>query len=328
MFALSALVNIFAIGLATVDLKSLGSGSTPTVADPIPVVEPRSRIIGARDGGYGQDGGGKGGDRYGGGKGDWDAGKPSSQGKPGPPQFQVVTKCTVKDTVALTFDDGPYLYTKDIVTTLSNSNAKGTFFFNGKNFGGCIYDQDRADAVKYAFEKGHQIASHTWSHANLAQLGWDQINNELERIDDAIQRIIGVTPAFVRPPYGAYNDLVTGVANGRGQAIVMWDFEHVHLSPCHSAGLTDMIPSSEDAISGASLQHSQDLYANIAARRPDSILTLNHETNDWTAHQLLPFAIQKLQAAGYRLVTVAECLGVEPYQKYNAPITRDDSWHC
>ena len=30
-------------------------------------------------------------------------------------------------------------------------------------------------------------------------------------------------------------------------------------------------------------------------------------------HQVLSFAIQKLQAAGYRLVSVADCLGMPPY---------------
>lgn len=39
---------------------------------------------------------------------------------------------------------------------------------------GCIYTEDNAKRVKYAYDKGHQIASHTWSHANLSSLSWDQ----------------------------------------------------------------------------------------------------------------------------------------------------------
>ena len=41
--------------------------------------------------------------------------------------------------------------------------------------------------------------------------------------------------------------------------------------------------------------------------------------NNTVRHQTLPYAIQKLQAAGYTLVTLAECLGKEPYQYVNAP---------
>ena len=33
----------------------------------------------------------------------------------------------------------------------------------------------------------------------------------------ALQRIIGVQPAWVRPPYGALNDQVIAAANARGQ---------------------------------------------------------------------------------------------------------------
>jgi hypothetical protein len=40
-----------------------------------------------------------------------------------------------------------------------------------------------------------------------------------------------------------------------------------------------------------------------------------------TAHVVLPRAIGILQAKGYKLVTVAECLGVEPYQSVSAPQT-------
>jgi peptidoglycan/xylan/chitin deacetylase (PgdA/CDA1 family) len=43
---------------------------------------------------------------------------------------QVVTSCTVPNKVALTFDDGPYIYLKNIVDTLSNNGAVGTFFFS------------------------------------------------------------------------------------------------------------------------------------------------------------------------------------------------------
>lgn len=39
---------------------------------------------------------------------------------------------------------------------------------------GCIYDTDQAKRVKYAYDHGHQVASHTWAHKNLATLTWDQ----------------------------------------------------------------------------------------------------------------------------------------------------------
>ena len=44
---------------------------------------------------------------------------------------------------------------------------------------------------------------------------------------------------------------------------------------------------------------------------------------DSSVYDVLPYAIAKLQIAGYRLVTVAECLGEEPYQYRRAPAKRN-----
>ena len=40
-------------------------------------------------------------------------------------------------------------------------------------------------------------------------------------------------------------------------------------------------------------------------------------------HQVLLYAIKELQKAGYKLVTVAECLGQQPYHSQGPPSTRD-----
>ncbi|KAF8673085.1 Polysaccharide deacetylase [Rhizoctonia solani] len=221
---------------------------------------------------------------------------------------QVITKCTVPNTVALTFDDGPYQYIYDIVNTLEKAGAKGTFFFNGNNYE-CIYSAENQKRLKYVYDRGHQIGSHTWGHKDLATLSWDQVHDEMWRVEQALQRILGVMPACMRPPFGSYNDNVQNVAGVRGQKIVNWDFD------------------SRDS-AGASAAESNGLYDQIISQRPSTILALNHETYASTAYDVLPHAIQKLQAAGYRLVTVAECLGEQPYQSVGSPQTPDASWTC
>ncbi|KAJ2912557.1 hypothetical protein MD484_g7854, partial [Candolleomyces efflorescens] len=178
--------------------------------------------------------------------------------------FSVVTRCTVPGTAALTFDDGPWIYTNDIVGILAGANATGTFFYNGKNYG-CIYDPDSVDRAKLVFNSGHQIASHTWSHADLSTLSWDQLNDEMWRINDALNKILGITPAFIRPPYGNYNDLALRAAAYRGQTVVTWDFD------------------SQDS-AGVSPDASKNLYSQLVEKHPDTILTLNHETSDTTVY--------------------------------------------
>lgn len=48
---------------------------------------------------------------------------------------------------------------------------------DGQNWG-CIYD--KADVVKEIVARGHQIGSHTWSHAHLPGLSASQ--SELEKL--------------------------------------------------------------------------------------------------------------------------------------------------
>ncbi|KAG9036566.1 Carbohydrate esterase 4 protein [Tulasnella sp. UAMH 9824] len=221
----------------------------------------------------------------------------------------VYNECSTPNTVAITFDDGPYKYNTDIVSTLEKYNAKATFFVNGDNWE-CIYSEENETRLKKAFDAGHQIASHTWAHRDLTTLNHDEVKSEMTRLDDALKKIIGVKPAFVRPPYGNYNELVREVAKENGQSIVIWDFD------------------SGDS-SGSSAEESKAAYDEVARKHPSTILALNHETYKTTAQEVLPYALQKLAAAGYRFVTVAECLGgLEPYHGTPSPTARDDSWTC
>ncbi|TFK71515.1 carbohydrate esterase family 4 protein [Pluteus cervinus] len=220
----------------------------------------------------------------------------------------VIRDCVEPNAVALTFDDGPYIYMEDICNTLEAAGAVGTFFVNGNNWV-CIYDDDAANRVKYAYAHGHQLASHTWRHANLTQLGWDDMHSEFWRVEDALLKIIGVMPAFVRPPYGLYNDLVREVAGLRGQTIILWDFD------------------SGDTV-GLPVDQQIQQYGQVSQSRPVNLLPINHETSETTAHEVIPYALNVLKSAGYKFVTLAECLGMPAYQFVIPPAQRDASWTC
>ncbi|ESK91757.1 carbohydrate esterase family 4 protein [Moniliophthora roreri MCA 2997] len=218
----------------------------------------------------------------------------------------VYTTCNQPNTVAFTFDDGPYIYSDEIVQFLGEQGVKATFFFNGNNFD-CIYSQAAMNRVRNVYNNGHMIGSHTWSHSDLTTLSWDQIHDEMWRVEQALQRIIGVTPAFMRPPYGNYNDLVRQASAVRGQSIVNWDFD------------------SGDS-TGASPEQSKRDYADLIRRRPNTIIALNHETRQSTAEDVIRTVIPQLKNAGYNLVTVAGCLGMNPYQSVGQP--QSGSWSC
>ncbi|KAL0568033.1 hypothetical protein V5O48_013954 [Marasmius crinis-equi] len=223
---------------------------------------------------------------------------------------QVFTSCKEPNTVALTFDDGPYDYILELTKTLEDAGAKGTFFFNGNNWR-CIYNFQ--DQIKQVYAKGHQVANHVWEHDDLTTKSWDELHDLMWKVEQALQRIVGVTPAFIRPPYGNYNDLVRQVASARGQSVVTWDYDS------QDAVTTD--PPTAD-------QRIENYRKLIQEQKPSNILTLNHEVKQETVEKVIPQVVQWLKDANYRMVTVAECLGMEPYQKVESPATPDSSWTC
>ncbi|KAK0432378.1 hypothetical protein EV421DRAFT_2000960 [Armillaria borealis] len=89
---------------------------------------------------------------------------------------------------------------------LDVKGVKGTFFINGNNYG-CIYrDTERVvlqNTYSRAIRPPHE---HTWAHKDLAMLTTDQVESEFTLTDTALEKILGVKVAFMRPPYGSYND--------------------------------------------------------------------------------------------------------------------------
>ena len=83
-----------------------------------------------------------------------------------------------------------------------------------------IYAEESVAHIKFTYSQGHQISSHTWAHKNLCTLTSEQVNSEMARTKQAIQRLIGVQVAFTHPPYGKYNNIVHQVAVNRNQKLV------------------------------------------------------------------------------------------------------------
>ena len=70
--------------------------------------------------------------------------------------------CPSEGYVALTFDDGPSEYTKQIVDILLEQQVAATFFFVGR------YAVQHQDAVKYAADSQMSVQSHSWVMLILA----------------------------------------------------------------------------------------------------------------------------------------------------------------
>lgn len=117
--------------------------------------------------------------------------------------------CTEPGTVAITYDDGPYIYTDYVLDLFKKYNMKATFFITGINNGkGAIDDASTQwpAVIAKMYAAGHQIASHTWSHQDLSAITQEQRINQMVHNEMAIRNIIQKFPTYMRPPYSSCDE--------------------------------------------------------------------------------------------------------------------------
>lgn len=105
-----------------------------------------------------------------------------------------------KPMVAISFDDGASATKKTdpayrIIDAVADSGFHATFFYVGSWI-------KTAEQVRYAYEKGMEIANHTMTHPYLSKKSEEQIRSEYEKAHEKLKGIIGVEPSKVlRLPY-------------------------------------------------------------------------------------------------------------------------------
>lgn len=111
--------------------------------------------------------------------------------------------------VALTFDDGPWDTTGDLLSLLKEYDAKATFFTIGKQISGQPKTMEKMAAA------GHQIATHSWDHAetgggNSVDMTRQSPEKQIEEVQQGQQAITDATgkeaSKVFRSPGGNYHD--------------------------------------------------------------------------------------------------------------------------
>lgn len=119
--------------------------------------------------------------------------------------------------VVLTFDDGPAPpFTGQILDILAEHKISATFFLCGKNV------ERHPEIARRIVRDGHTIGNHTYSHPFLFGRRRRFIAGEIDRAQEAIERITGVRPTLFRPPYGARWFGLMPVLRQKGLKMVMW----------------------------------------------------------------------------------------------------------
>ncbi len=101
--------------------------------------------------------------------------------------------------VYLTFDDGPSSNTEKILKILDQHKIKGTFFVTGIN-------KQYFPMIKKAYQKGHTIGLHTYSHDySKVYSSENAFFEDLDSIGSLVKQEIGFVPHFIRFPGGSSN---------------------------------------------------------------------------------------------------------------------------
>lgn len=188
--------------------------------------------------------------------------------------------------VALTFDDGPdRQWTPAIANVLNQYGVKGTFFVLGQ-----MVDQN-PDILQQLVRAGHEIGNHTYSHRQLPTLTQQQLEEEVNRTENAIYRAVGIRTQLIRPPYGELSDSVIQYLRDQGYKIILWNVDSLDWSG---------IPAS-------------DIVSNVLAHTTPGSIILFHSAFGRNGLsntvQALPRIIQTLQQNGYSIATISQLIG-------------------
>lgn len=111
---------------------------------------------------------------------------------------ELVTRSMPERTIALTFDDGPDpRWTPQVLDVLRRHGAHATFFVVGARVNA------HPELVRRILAEGHEIGSHTFTHADLAVLPDWRRELELSLTRKAIASATGREVTLFRPPFSS-----------------------------------------------------------------------------------------------------------------------------
>lgn len=197
------------------------------------------------------------------------------QGADGKEKDELIRK------VYLTFDDGPSIYTEEILEILSDYDVKATFFVIGYE------EEDFQPLYEKIVENGHSIGMHSYSHRyGEIYASLTDFKEDTEKIRSLILDYTGVECSLYRFPGGSSNSLAKGHIQ---------DF----ISYLNEEGIThyDWNVSAQDAI-GLTLTR-EELIRNCTQdlEKYNSAYILMHDTSSkHSTVEALPGIIEKIQA--------------------------------
>lgn len=118
--------------------------------------------------------------------------------------------------VALTFDQGPSIYTQGIMDILKKYEIGASFFVLGSNLNTFPLTVERMH------KEGYAIGHATTHYSLLTDMPYDKIEAEWLYTSQKIEAITGEKVELFRPPYGLFNKNTLAVANEYNFHLITW----------------------------------------------------------------------------------------------------------
>jgi len=191
--------------------------------------------------------------------------------------------------IALTFDDGPSHddTMRQVLDVLDMYDTKATFFLIGTQI-----TDSKKQIVLDAYNAGHELGNHTYSHQNLTALSQEEMLAQYSKVQETVESITGEAPRFLRPPFLAVSDT---------------------MSQTIPAPFINCSISGSDWVSG---ETAETISKRVLGGVSDGGIILLHVTKGYTwTVEALHTIIPELISQGYEITTVSglfEAKGVEP----------------
>ena len=192
-----------------------------------------------------------------------------------------------KKEIVLTFDDGPHpKITPEVLRILDDYNIKATFFYTGLNV------DTHNDIVKTAYDKGHVIGNHSFSHSNYFDfLSSVKMTRELNQTRNSIYHVIGKMSNFFRPPFGVTNPLLKIALNNTKLISIGWSVRSFDTN-----------------------RNPEKVISKLKKKTHPGAIILFHDTNDKIITILKEF-LPWLDQNGYKVVSLEDLLQIKAYEE-------------
>lgn len=105
-----------------------------------------------------------------------------------------------KPMIALTYDDGPSIYTQELLDVLKDNNSTATFFVLG------LQVNKNKEVISRMIQEGNQVGNHSFDHKRLTTLNDEELYNQINNTDNLVYETALYKPFVIRPPYGSTSE--------------------------------------------------------------------------------------------------------------------------